>query len=813
MAAVAFWFRLDVRRRWRSLLVLALLIAVAAGTVMTAVAGARRGATAVDRLWEQTLPGTVLAFTIQPDFDWSIVRELPEVEALGTVIMSGYEIDGRPALDEFMPPPGDTELMVALERPVVLEGRLADPERADEVLITPAFEKTHGKGVGDTVTVGLYSPEQIDTLQYNFVWFNPEQIEAAVDAGLDPDHVVPASGPRLEATIVGMVRSPFYSDRTRNEAGFVIPSAGLYAEYEENLIGGRRLAGSSALVRLTGGEAALPEFQESLIGLPVRLENVAAPLRETRDVTGFEAASLYVFAVVSGAAAVVLVGLAVARHVASAMADLPVLRAVGMAPRQSCQAAALGPALAAFAGSLLSAGAATVASVWFPVGRASLVEPAPGVDVDVGVLVPVLAGVPAVVAAGAYVVALLAGRSGETTPATRRSLVVTSTAAAGAPVPVVVGAQLALEPGQGERAVPVRAALAGSATGVLGVLAALTFAGAVDDVVGNPARHGTVYEVEAWVGFENYAFTPSVEDTLAALASAPGVAGINNTRHDYVSMGQNEFMVNSLDPVGEPLDFVVLSGRLPVAATEVMLGPQSADEFGVGIGDTVMLRGTRQVELAVVGLGLVAPQDVQHATGALVTAEAYDSLFDGFSGHVGYIGLEPGVDPEEIIPVLYEAVSVVPGADIGIQPLDWLHELEEFRYIRALPLFLAGFLAVLALGVVGFALAAAVRRRRQDLAVLRALGMTPRQSRSVVVTQGGVIALAGLAAGLPLGVALGRTVWRQVAESMYLHYVPPVAWLALALAVPVTLLAAAVLAAWPAQRAAKIRIASALRTE
>jgi len=76
-----------------------------------------------------------------------------------------------------------------------------------------------------------------------------------------------------------------------------------------------------------------------------------------------------------------------------------------------------------------------------------------------------------------------------------------------------------------------------------------------------------------------------------------------------------------------------------------------------------------------------------------------------------------------------------------------------------------------------------------------------------------VLAVIGLAFGIPLGLALGRTVWYLVADSTPLQYVPPVPVLALTMIVPLALLIANLLAALPGQRAARLPVNQILRAE
>ena len=790
MAPVFSWFRLDLRRRWRSLLVLALLVAVATGTVLAALAGSIRGGSAVDRLLAQTLPATVEVLPNDPEFDWDVVRAMPQVAAVAEVAWSAYQVDGVPA---GQPVPLDDRALRTVELPVVLDGRLADPSRPDEVVVTSGFVETTGKGVGESVTIVLYEPDTLDSL-----WLDPD---------LAPD------GPVVEAEIVGVVRSYLLADGPEETQGVLIPSAGLLGAYTPNLLGASGAGAMvSGLVRLDDGGDAIPEFTADLAEVTGRgnidVWSHVGSVAYEQGIVGFEANALLAFAVAAGVAAVFLVGQTVARYAASATAELDVLRSLGMTPRASRWAAASGPVLSALVGALLGVAGAIVASRWFPSGAASWLEPAPGIDVDLQVLVPGLVGVPLLVAAGALGAAWFAQRS---TELSRRSAIVSSAARAGAPVAMVVGAGFALEPGQGARAVPVRPALVGAVVGVTGVLAALTFSSGIDDAMANPARYGQVHQLEATLGFDGTDVVPA-DELLVLIAGDPDVVAVNDSRSAVARQAGVQTTVYTLDPVGRAIDAVVTSGRLPTGPDEIVLAPYSAAEAGVTVGDTIELAGTRgDRELTVTGLGFV-PEGEQnyYNTGAWVTGAAYDELFDGFLFHTAHVVVREEADPA----VVLDRLQTAAGADGALIAPALARSAEgELQQIRRLPVFLAWFLAVLAVGAIGHALATAIRRRRRDLAVLRAVGMTRWQCRGVVMTQASVLALVGVVVGVPLGVALGRTLWRYYADTTMVHYLPPVAWRALLLVVPIALLAANLLAVWPARRASSARIAAILRAE
>ena len=207
-------------RRWRSLLVLALLVALATATVLAAAAGARRGQTAFDRLWASTLPATVTVLPNQPGFDWDKVRALPEVAVAQRVpgrvrVLAGL-LPGRehrvPAHRRRADPDPGT---AGHARP----GGCSTPAVPTRSSSSPQFVAANHKSIGDTLTLHLATPQQ-------------------VNEGFDGS-TGPPLGPRIKARIVGVGRGVWVSATSDGpgKTGSVLASPALFDRYRANILG------------------------------------------------------------------------------------------------------------------------------------------------------------------------------------------------------------------------------------------------------------------------------------------------------------------------------------------------------------------------------------------------------------------------------------------------------------------------------------------------------------------------------------------------------------------------------------------------
>ena len=116
-------------------------------------------------------------------------------------------------------PPANAALFQTVERPVILAGRMANPSRADEVVVSPHFMSAHHLRVGDTLTLHLSSPAQ-------------------AAAGVDASQTPPA-GPRVTVRIVGVGRTPFFLDGP-GDSGGLMPTYALFTQYRVDIMGRTR---------------------------------------------------------------------------------------------------------------------------------------------------------------------------------------------------------------------------------------------------------------------------------------------------------------------------------------------------------------------------------------------------------------------------------------------------------------------------------------------------------------------------------------------------------------------------------------------
>jgi putative ABC transport system permease protein len=129
------------------------------------------------------------------------------------------------------------------------------------------------------------------------------------------------------------------------------------------------------------------------------------------------------------------------------------------------------------------------------------------------------------------------------------------------------------------------------------------------------------------------------------------------------------------------------------------------------------------------------------------------------------------------------------------------------------PLALALGLAAAALLSLALTVLSSVRRRRYELALLKALGMTRGQIRALITWQTSVMLLIAVTVGGPLGIAGGRWAWRGFTGSLGSAPVSEVPVLLLIAGLTGLVVAGNALTSMPATVAARTRPAATLRSE
>ena len=235
------------------------------------------------------------------------------------------------------------------------------------------------------------------------------------------------------------------------------------------------------------------------------------------------------------------------------------------------------------------------------------------------------------------------------------------------------------------------------------------------------------------------------------------------------------------------------------------------DVAALGAGDrfTVVEPGSgRRRELTIAGLG----EADWLGNGALVNREVTAALF-GPDEIVtrSYLAVADGADAQGVAASLNSAL-LPHGADAQTFVALGAEGVRGMTGFLAMLRGFLGFGLLVGIAGLGVVMVRAVRERRQEIGMLRAMGFRRGLIRTAMLSEAGLIALQGTLIGAVLGLITTRQILTGSDSfgDVGMPFVVPWAGLILVLVLP--LVASLAATAWPAARAAAIRPALALRT-
>jgi putative ABC transport system permease protein len=303
-------------------------------------------------------------------------------------------------------------------------------------------------------------------------------------------------------------------------------------------------------------------------------------------------------------------------------------------------------------------------------------------------------------------------------------------------------------------------------------------------------RRMTDAEVEAFLRT-----VPGAQHVTAAINGDATVAGITENVEFHAYRGDSAH-----------LGFRVLDGRWITGPGEVAVAGEVLRLTGKSVGDRLTVSiGDLTFTLKIVGEIFGAHSEIYVDWASVSTRDSESELV------TYYIGLAPGVTAKQFID------SVADGGYAGLVAQPW----DEDGINMASLLTVIGALTLALLVVAGLGVAHTVvlntRERRRDLAIVKAVGMTPAQAVIMVVTSMAALGVIGGAFGVPGGVAAQQAIIRLIGDAAGTKLPQPIIDVYTTPQLAALLLSGIVIAVLgallPARQAARISTAAALHTE
>jgi predicted lysophospholipase L1 biosynthesis ABC-type transport system permease subunit len=463
-------------------------------------------------------------------------------------------------------------------------------------------------------------------------------------------------------------------------------------------------------------------------------------------------------------ASVVFTGLTLARQLRRELADWPSLVALGLTRRGLVVGAVVRALVIGAIASLLAIATVITLSPLGPLGIARHLEYSHPIRFDWVVLGCVVIAVPALIGGIAALAAWVAVRAKRRRADSERS---TSRLPLGAATRAALNFVHDGSP---------RLAVAVGAVAVAGAVAAGALVASFDGVASRPVKYGAWWDVA--VG--QYSDADAEQAGVATITSNPMVSDAAGVLEDVNTALVDGVPVPfiSLVPYIGTADAVMTEGRSPHSAGEAAVGAATARRLHKRIGDTVTITVSTIANV----------NETVTITGIAVLNNPVTVASNAGDGIVLHPDLAMRLDVGSQVPQSI-VVRFSPTADRAAA-LQWIFaefpgtarlaspqaDVINLQRLRFVPWLIAALIGVLALASLVHALVTLLQRHAREIAVLGALGMTRRQRRRIGLDSSLLIVGGCIAVGAPVGLVLGRWIWRVVARRISIPSSAVMAW-------------------------------------
>jgi putative ABC transport system permease protein len=303
-------------------------------------------------------------------------------------------------------------------------------------------------------------------------------------------------------------------------------------------------------------------------------------------------------------------------------------------------------------------------------------------------------------------------------------------------------------------------------------------------------------------------------DAGDAVASVDGVELISNIRQDIAEIqGDGANLTGLDDKINEVYDLRWQEGSDDVAAdlgdAGAIIPDNVAEEKDLAMGDTLKVRSTDDKQRFFVIRGIYEGSPFYPLLGtASISQEAFDQLYDRPRNRFTLANVDGELTAARVN--VDRELESFPDTRLFTRP-EWIEKEDDEiqQFLLLLYVLLALSVIISLFGMVN-TLALSVFERTRELGMLRAVGMTRRQTRRMIRHESVITALIGAALGLPLGIFLALLVTNALGQYDLQFAVPLGQLVVLAI---VAVIAGILAAITPARRAAKLDPLRALQYE